>query len=198
MIIDKKTLLSAGAAIKTYIPSEIIFNEGDLANHYFQIISGRVKLNNYNDQGKEIIQALLEDGNSVGESMLFINKPYPINAVAITDCKILRLSKNSFIELLKRHPELCFNINKYLSQKLYFKLIMAKNIFLENPKIRLQTLLDYLKSLQEYHEPFSFQVPLTRQQIANLTGLRVETVIRALKKMEKENILQIENRKIFY
>ncbi|WP_238349718.1 helix-turn-helix domain-containing protein [Chryseobacterium cucumeris] len=41
-------------------------------------------------------------------------------------------------------------------------------------------------------------VPLTRQQIANLTGLRVETVIRSIKKMEREHILKLIGRKILY
>ncbi|MBN9337629.1 MAG: winged helix-turn-helix domain-containing protein, partial [Chryseobacterium sp.] len=45
---------------------------------------------------------------------------------------------------------------------------------------------------------FSFQIPLTRQQMASLTGLRVETTIRTLKSMEKDNIVKIRNRKILY
>ncbi|WP_228459647.1 helix-turn-helix domain-containing protein [Chryseobacterium bernardetii] len=41
-------------------------------------------------------------------------------------------------------------------------------------------------------------IPLTRQQMASLTGLCVETAIRTIKHMEKEKILKIENRKILY
>ncbi|WP_418123738.1 helix-turn-helix domain-containing protein [Chryseobacterium sp. PTM-20240506] len=58
--------------------------------------------------------------------------------------------------------------------------------------------MDYLKSYDENKTPYSFQIPLTRQQLASLTGLRVETVIRVIKNMEKENELKIVNRKIFY
>jgi len=43
-----------------------------------------------------------------------------------------------------------------------------------------------------------FEVPFTRQQIANMTGLRVETVIRAVKKMQHDKVLKIEGGKIFY
>ena len=41
-------------------------------------------------------------------------------------------------------------------------------------------------------------VPLTRQQMANLTGLRVETVIRTIKLMEKNNLLKIKKGLIYY
>lgn len=96
MIIKEELLYSAGATIKQYKPSEIIFSEGDPPNYYYQIITGEVKLNNYNDEGKEIIQTLLEDGQSIGESLLFMDKLYPVNAIALTNCKVLKLPKTIF------------------------------------------------------------------------------------------------------
>lgn len=59
-------------------------------------------------------------------------------------------------------------------------------------------MLDYHKSFDHNQEQFSFEVPLTRQQLASMTGLRVETVIRTIKKMEQQNIVKIINRKIYY
>jgi CRP-like cAMP-binding protein len=64
--------------------------------------------------------------------------------------------------------------------------------------LKLKQLIDYLKSYYEDEAPYSFQIPLTRQQLASFTGLRVETVIRAIKSMEKDKILKIEKRKIMY
>lgn len=198
MVISEKILYSMGGSIGNYSPSEIIFSEGDSPNFYYQIIEGEVKLNNYNEEGRESIQNLLSEGQSIGESLLFMDNLYPFNAVSLTSCKVIRLSKSLFLELLKLYPEVCFDMNKFLSQGLYFKHIMAQNISTQNPTNKLKTLLDYLKSLQIENRPYSFLVPLTRQQLADLTGLCAETVIRALKKMEKSNMLQIENRKIMY
>jgi len=45
---------------------------------------------------------------------------------------------------------------------------------------------------------YSYEVPLTRQQLACTTGLRVETVIRCIKKMETEKKVKIINGKIFF
>ncbi|CAH0201904.1 Crp/Fnr family transcriptional regulator [Chryseobacterium sp. WG14] len=198
MVIDENILYSAGAEIKNYNPSENLFIQGDIPNYYYQIIKGKVKLNNYNEDGKEFIQNLLYEGQSCGESILFINKPYPMNAEAITECSVLKLHKSIFFNLLTQSPDLCMEVNNFLSQRLYYKFIMMQNISSQNPSIRLKGLMDYLKSSQNDERPYSFTVPLTRQQMASLTGLCVETAIRTIKHMEREKIVKIQNRKILY
>ncbi|RQO40492.1 Crp/Fnr family transcriptional regulator [Chryseobacterium sp. KBW03] len=198
MVIDENILISAGAETRHYTPSEMIFCEGDIPNYYYQISKGEVKLNNYNEEGREFIQNILSDGESCGESILFIKKPYPMNAEAITECRVLRLHKSVFFNLLSESPELCMEVSSYLSERLYYKFIMMQNLSSQNPSIRLKGLMDYLKSFQKDVSPYSFLVPLTRQQMASLTGLCVETAIRTIKHMERDKILRIENRKILY
>ncbi|MEJ5105617.1 Crp/Fnr family transcriptional regulator [Chryseobacterium sp. MYb328] len=198
MVIDESILQSAGAEIREYKSTENIFCEGDTPNYYYQIISGEVKLNNYNEEGKEFIQNFLSAGQSCGESILFIEKPYPMNAEAVTDCSILRLHKSAFFSLLNQSPKLCMEVSSFLSQRLYYKFVMMLNISSQNPAIRLKGLMDYLKSFQDDESPYSFMIPLTRQQMASLTGLCVETAIRTIKHMEKDKIVRIENRKILY
>lgn len=75
---------------------------------------------------------------------------------------------------------------------------MLKNNSSLYADIRIKGVLDYHKSFDHNQEQFSFEVPLTRQQLASMTGLRVETVIRTIKKMEQQNIVKIINRKIYY
>lgn len=198
MVISQKILESAGAVTKNFSPSENIFTEGDSANYYFQIITGNVKMNNYDESGKESIQTLLKEGDCIGESLLFMDKKYPMNAIALNQCEVLSLKKEKFLSLLTENPKLCFDMNKWLSQNLYFKQIMAQNMSSQSPTLKLKTLMEYLKNQEQHDNKFKFQIPLTRQQMANLTGLCVETVIRALKRMEKEGKLLIENGKILY
>ncbi|AZB11433.1 Crp/Fnr family transcriptional regulator [Chryseobacterium sp. G0162] len=198
MVINENILQSAGAEVRDYKPTENIFCEGDTPNYYYQIITGEVKLNNYNEEGKEFIQNFLSDGQSCGESILFINKPYPMNAEAITECSVLRLDKSAFFNLLSTSPKLCMEVTRFLSQRIYYKFVMMLNISSQNPTIRLKGLMDYLKSFQDDESPYSFMIPLTRQQMASLTGLCVETAIRTIKHMERDKILKIENRKILY
>jgi CRP-like cAMP-binding protein len=198
MIIDEEILSSAGAGLKQYHPEETIFHEGSMPLYYYQIVDGEVKANNYNTDGKEFIQNIFFQGQSFGESLLFGDRKYPMNAVAVSQCTIIRLYKDDFLRLLEKDPQLYFDFCKGLSDSLYYKYIMLQKNSLESPEERLRGIMDYFKSFQKKQCLFSFQIPLTRQQLASLTGIRVETAIKTIKRMEKDNILKIINRKILY
>ncbi|ASK29199.1 Crp/Fnr family transcriptional regulator [Chryseobacterium sp. T16E-39] len=197
-MINEDLLLSYGAEIKNYKANEMIFREGEFSIYYYQILKGKIKLNNYTEDGKEFIQNIFSDGQSFGESILFVDKPYPMNAETLNPSEILKLSKSDFLLLMKENPDISNNIYQCLAERMYYKYIMLYNLSFQNPTSKLKLLMDYLKSYDENKTPFSFQIPLTRQQLASLTGLRVETVIRVIKNMEKENELKIVSGKIFY
>lgn len=197
MIISEDLLLAYGAFYETYEVNETIFYEGNMPKFYFQIASGIVELNNYHENGKEFTQNILRNGQSFGESFLFDDKLYPTNATAKTACKILKLPKGDFINLLKHHPEVSSKMFQCLADILYNKYIMLFNISSSDPIFKIKTVMDCLKGNSDDHK-YSYEIPLTRQQLANLTGLRVETVIRTIKKMHNSNLVKIENRKIYY
>ncbi|MBB6369937.1 Crp/Fnr family transcriptional regulator [Chryseobacterium shigense] len=198
MNIGEDILYSYGGEIRQYKKGELIYREGDHALYYFQIVNGKVKLNNYDEEGKEFIHNIFGGKQSFGDSLLFLDKFYPTNAVCIGPSEIIRVPKEQFLKLIKTEPKFSLEMNACLSQRLYFKAIMLQSMASLNPASRLTGLLDYLKSYHDDSCGSCFQVELTRQQIANLVGLRVETVIRALKKMGKEGYITIENRKIIY
>lgn len=198
MKIDEQLLKSYSAETKTYKEKESIFREGDSPSFYYQIIEGSVKVNNYNEEGKEFIHNILGKGQSFGDPLLFIDKNYPVNAIALKPTTIIRLPRKNFTNLIKEHPHISLEMNTCLSHRLYYKMIMIHNMASQNPVARILGLFDYLKSYSDCGDAHSFNVKLTRQQIADLTGLRVETIIRTIKKMEKENILKINERKICY
>ena len=57
-MINEELLLEFGAQLKKYAKSDMIFNENESAKYYYQIKEGIVKMNNYNDDGKEFIQGI--------------------------------------------------------------------------------------------------------------------------------------------
>ena len=198
MVIKENYLLSAGAEIKEYGAGTVIFHEGSSPLFYYQIIEGQVKLNNFTEDGKEFIQNIKSDGQCFGEALLFLEKPYPMSAVALTQCTVLRLCKENFFGMLNVYPRLYTDVCMSMSDHLYYQYVMLPKNSSQNPCDRLIGIMSYLKYNQKKKEPFSFKIPLTRQQLANLTGICVETAIRTIKLMEKNNIVQIKNRKIFY
>lgn len=109
---------------------------------------------------------------------------YPTNCIALTEAILWQLSKKNFLMLLNDHPKIHFLISKNLANRFYYKSMIAKEVSFENPEHRIITLLLYLKHfIYNSQEPFEYCVELSRQDIANLTGLRVETVIRSVKKI---------------
>src|SRR5690606_9055965 len=100
--------------------------------------------------------------------------------------------------LLKENPEIHLKFTRVLADRLYYKATMASGNSNENAAERIRTLIDYLK-IMVHHVPVAedFEVDLTRQQIADLTGLRVETVIRTMKKMAVNGEIKIANRKVY-
>ena len=196
-MVRESLLLQFGAVKRQVKKGEALFNAGDAPRYFYQVVSGEVKMNNFNDEGKEFIQGIFTAGMSFGEPPLFIDKPYPANAEAITDAEVLAIPKASFFEMLKDNPEVNLAVSITLSQRLYFKSIMASEISSQDAEHRIIKLIDYFKEITGFPAEEKYKVSLTRQQIADLTGLRVETVIRAIKALEKKGALLIADRKIF-
>ena len=197
-MIDEYLLLKFGAKKNDFQKGEIIIKQGESARYYFQILNGTVKMNNFNDEGKEFIQGIFVNGDSFGEPPLLINDNYPANAIAIVPSEIIMLTKEKFLELLRINQEahLAFTIN--LAKRLYFKTIMASEISSQYPEHRVLKLIDYFKTKKnKLPKEFNYMVEITRQQIADLTGLRVETVIRAIKSLEKKGEVTINDRKVY-
>lgn len=197
-MIQENLLLDFGAKKIFYNKGNQLFREGETALNYYQVISGEVKMNNFNLDGKEFIQGIFSAGQSFGEPPLFANVKYPANAEALSDCEIIQLHKEKFLELLTSNPEVHLAVTQTLAKRLFYKAIMASEISSQEPEHRILRILDYLKKyVHKKEDKFSFKVDLTRQQVADLTGLRVETVIRATKSLEKKGELKIQNRKVY-
>lgn len=187
-----------GALKKSFDKNEIIFEEGNLPTHYYQIISGEIKMSNYNDDGREFIQGIFYKEQSFGEPPLFLNQNYPANAIAVDDSEILMLPKQSFMKLLEENPAISLKIIENLAQRLYYKSVMAAEMSTQEPEHRILKLIDTgIAYFNFKKDENGYLINFTRQQIGDLTGLRVETVIRTIKTLEKKGVLKIINRKVY-
>jgi CRP/FNR family transcriptional regulator, cyclic AMP receptor protein len=197
MMIDIDTLLAWGGAYKKCAANEIIFQEGTPAQFYYQLVSGCVRWVNINDDGKEFLQVMIEPGECFGELPLFDGEPFAATAIADTDSMIIRLHRPTFHQLLKENPEIHLAFSKLLSQRLRFKFLILREMANHNPEHSISTLLSYFKQTQKNICTKCNQVKLTRQQIANMTGLRVETVIRTIKTLQSKGQLHITKGKVY-
>lgn len=194
-MIPEEVLLDYNATTVNTGASEIIFSEKKRADFFFQIKTGAVKMFNLNQNGKEFVQGIFYDGESFGEPPLLGDFKYPASAVAIQPTTLYKITKPVFFELLTKNPEIHLKFTKSLAKRLYYKATILKEISVHAPEHRILTLIDFLKSKAGIEN--LYQVELTRQQIADLTGLRVETVIRAIKQLELEGEIKLIKHKVF-
>lgn len=197
---QRKLLESEGAVFKKYKKGEIIFLEGNEPRCYYHIITGEVKMFNLNSDGKEFTQGVFSDGMCFGEAPIIINEVYPSSAITTKETTLLKLSLEKFQKLVDCNPSFLRWLLQSLATKTYYKAITLREVINNPPETRILSFLDTIKSKQENLDSLDARwlVPFTRQEIANYTGLRVETVIRTLLRMKKNKKVEIINRKLYY
>ncbi|MCB9307083.1 MAG: Crp/Fnr family transcriptional regulator [Lewinellaceae bacterium] len=191
-------LCQYGAVNKNYRHHDDIFREGQVAFYYFQIVSGLVKMINHGEE-HDFIQGIFTEGDSFGEPPLIGEFPYPAGARAITDIQLLALPRKHFITLLREHFEVHLHFTQLMCQRVLYKAEVLKTINLGHPEERILAVIDLLKtklSRERYSMDNHFVVPVTRQDIADMTGLRVETVIRKVGLLAEQGRLSVSDRKI--
>jgi CRP/FNR family cyclic AMP-dependent transcriptional regulator len=197
MLIDIDTLLAWGATYKKLVPGEIVFTEGSSCNFYFQVVSGSIRWMNINQEGREVLQVMVEPGECFGEMPLFDDGPYAATAIANEAAVIIRLSKSSFHKLLHDNPELHFAFSRLMSERLRFKFLLLREIACHDPEQSITSLLAYFKRTRKNICTDCNRIKLTRQQIADMTGLRVETVIRTIKSLQRKGTLLVDKGKVY-
>lgn len=177
---------------------QVLFEEGEPATDFLQVEEGQVRMYIINPDGQEFTQGIFNSGESFGEPALLGSFHYPSSAQAITPGKIWRLPRAEFLQLLKENFDLHLKLDQVLCKRLQYKSMILTEVSSYDPEHRLITVMKYFRERLISKESGQEKViiPFTRQQLADMTGLRVETVIRTVKKMEKEGKLSLEGHKI--
>ncbi|MCW5911858.1 MAG: Crp/Fnr family transcriptional regulator [Cyclobacteriaceae bacterium] len=203
-MIDPLVLQRYGAKEINLQKDEVLFREGEEALNYFQVRCGAIKMITSSPDGQELIQGVFKSNDSFGEPPLLCSFPYPSHAIALEPTVVIKLSKEKFLTLLRENFEIHLQLDKVLCQRLRYKSMILSEISFYDPEHRIMSLLQYLKedaaknrkeagAIQQEH---TYEVPFTRQQLADMSGLRVETVIRTVKRMEEERKVKLVGRKI--
>lgn len=183
-----------GASLNRFAKSEYIFHEDWPAHFYFQVEEGTVKMFNAGEKN-DYIQSFFTKGESFGEPPLMGDFAYPANARAVTECKIWVLKKVEYMRLLRENPDIHFELTKALAKRICHKTKLLNAINTQNPEHRILAIIDFFRS-KTNRANIPYEVPFTRQMLADMTGLRVETVIRKVIHLANTGELSIHNHKI--
>jgi len=196
-MIDTEILLKNGGVLIKFKKNQTIFFEGNTPLFYYQIIEGCVKMVNVNISGKEFIQGMFTKSQSFGEPVLIIDEVYPATAVVCEDSSIIKLDKAKFLNILYNYPDILLQFVQLFAKRIYDKTIISKEIAIHDPEHRIIKILNLVKKNIAGQARRKFKVEISRQQIADMTALRVETVIRTIKVLQKKEQIIIIKGKIY-
>ena len=193
--INPQFILDTQADIKKYSKGCIIANEGSKSLYFYYLIDGELSVYNFTPEGKEFLQHKVKEKNFFGEPAVLLEKPFPGNVEVTSEfAEILKIKRDNFLNYLRNNPDWCIEFTKSIAEKSIIKSNSLKNIVFLNPEDRI------IKQFNDYKEGTEQKmvIDLTQKELSNMTGLRIETIIRTIKKMEKEGKLEIKNGKVFY
>jgi len=185
-------LIDKGFAVKTFQKDAIIYEPGMQPRYVYFIKSGEVRMVTISDEGKEFIQGVFKAGQYFGEPALLINRPYLALTIINKVSQIIQVSKDDFYSLIENEPGFSMSIIKTLSKRLFYKSMMLEELANEKAEHRLLTIINYLLAEVKVGE----QLKVTRQELADMTGLRVETVIRGVKLLASKEEISMARGKI--
>lgn len=196
MQIDYNILIAYGGVARKVEKGAIIFHEGNIPYFFYQLLEGAMKLYTANAEGKELTQGVFGPGQSFGEPPLLLDKVYPSTAQAVTPCVLVKIRKEKFCRILQDYPEIMSDLLYTFAKRIYGKAVAAQIWVRQTPEEKIVHFLEQNRSGATAEKPL--QVPYTRQQIADFTGLRVETVIRTLIRMSRIGKVKILGHKLYY
>lgn len=198
MNVPKALLAQYNAHLRKLRKGQYLFEKGQQAIRFYQVEEGCIRMF-IPGESIDLVQGLFVTGESFGEPPLIADFPYPTTAQAICATSIWEIDKADFMRLIEQQPQLHFQLTQTLARRLYYKAHMLGQIALENPESRILAIIDYFKEKQYGKAPVEgwYEVPFTRQMLADLCGLRVETVIRKVLQMGEQGQLRLEGSKMF-
>jgi len=190
---DRKRL-SEVSLVRAYEKGDVVFSEGDPSSFLFTILSGRVKVVKLVPNGKEVILVIVGPGDPLGAVVAYEGRPYPATAIAIERTLCVLVQRKPFMDLLERHPSLVRGYLVGLTQRIVELTRRIPEVSGGRVETRLAHL--FLKLAERMGRPRSdgsfIPMPLSRLELAELTGTTVETSIRIMSRWAKEGIVRTE------
>ncbi len=169
-----------------------IFREGEPATAFYLVVAGRVKLTQLAPDGHEVIIRLVGTAEAVAAVAVFEDATYPVTARAISDARLLVWPRDALHEMLLRHPPLAVNAMKMISERLREVQERFRELATERVAQRIARALVRLvrQAGRRVEGGVLIDLPLSRQDLAEMTGTTLYTVSRVLSEWETRGILE--------
>jgi CRP-like cAMP-binding protein len=171
---------------------EFFFNEGDQAESFFVLTTGRVKLTQISAEGHQVVIRLAGPGDAFGGVGAFGELAYPVSAEAVEPSTALAWSSSTMRQLLETEGAIALNALHMVAGRLYDLQRRYQQLMTERVERRVaRTLLRLVEEAGRRVEAgVEIDFPVSRQDIAEMTGTTLYTVSRLLSAWEERGIVQ--------
>ena len=177
---------------------ELFFTEGDDAEAFFVLTSGRVKLTQLTPEGHQVALRIIGAGDAFGGAGAFGDLTYPVGAEAVEPAVALVWTSAIMRQVLETEPRVALNAVQFVAGRLHDLQRRHRQLMTERVERRVARAL-----LRLVHEAgrrvdtgVEIDFPVSRQDIAEMTGTTLFTVSRLLSSWEQRGILHSGRQRI--
>ena len=189
------TLLTRVVGRKSYPRNSTIINAGDPTDALYIVISGRLKVMMSDDEGREVILAILGQGEFFGEMGLIDEAPRAATVIAIEPCELLTINKLDFKKCLAENFEIGVGVMKGLVKRLREADKKIGSLALMDVYGRVARLLMEMAETVDGQRVVVKKLP--KQDIAKMIGASREMVSRVMKDLQTSGHIEVKSGAIF-
>jgi CRP-like cAMP-binding protein len=192
--LDREGLAEVACRAQTRrIPKGVrIFAQGDEAAAGHALIDGRVKIAQTGAEGQQVVIRFIGPGEMFGTLAMFIDGKYPADAVAVSDCVEIHWPAATMTELMERYPGIALNALSIVGRRLGEMQSRLRELSTERVERRVAHALLRLvrQGGRRVEGGVQIDFPLSRQDLAEMTGTTLHTVSRTLSAWEAQGIVE--------
>ncbi len=177
---------------------ESLFGEGDRADGFFVVASGRIKVFKTSEEGKEQVLHVLDAGQSFAEATIFEGGHFPASAAALEDSELVFIPKRPFLDLLERSPRIALRMLGSMAKWLKRMTDLVESLALRDVETRLVFFLsEEMKARgKSLADGAVLDLEIGKNVLASRLGTVPETFSRTLKKLQEEGKIRVRGRQI--
>jgi len=185
--------IAAGAGKLRLARGATLFRQGESPSGFYVVVVGEIRLVAHGARGSRLT-GIVEAGRSFGEPVMFLERPYLVDAVAHTDAVVIRVPKENVFEEIERNPRFARRVIAGLATRIE---ALVREIDANARGGARERLVNYLLRAHPAAEgEISVSLPATKAAIATQLGLTPEHLSRLLRELTARQLLRVEGRRI--
>ena len=192
-----QSVLSVARLLK-FGKDAFIFMEGDEARIIYVLARGKVKLTQVTQDGQQVIMGYIVPGREFGLLAALENKTYPVSAQAVGSCQAFGWNQETFNALINTVPQIAVNGLGIFAKRIEGFQNRVRELATQRVERRIaRTLLRLAQQTgKKTVSGVLIDMPISRQDLAEMNGTTVYTVSRTLKNWENQGLIQSKREQI--